>query len=129
MLDIFVRKIKYLRYSLLLTDFLLFVYALVTRFDGAFVYSVVLLLVNVLIQLYSLYTFKQYHQIYVVQKVQKIIALVVVVGFCLLMFFAQSMLLNTTINIVALILSSCLVVLYPAPDTYGQESGKLDGKG
>lgn len=129
MVDIFVRKIKYLRYSLLLTDFLLFVYVLVTRFDGAFVYSVVLLLVNVLIQLYSLYTFKQYHQAYVIQKVQKMIALVVVVGLCLLMFFAQPIPLNDIINIVALILSSCLVVLYPAPDTYGQESGKLDGKG
>lgn len=116
--NIFVKHIQFLRYSLLLTDFLLFVYVLVTRFQGEFVYSLGLLLIATFIQLYTFYSFKKHGQTYIVQKIQKMISLVFVVGFSVLMLFAQSMSLNNIINIATLILSSCLVILYPAPNTY-----------
>lgn len=37
--NVFVKQIQFLRYSLILADFLLFVYVLMTRFQGVFVYS------------------------------------------------------------------------------------------
>lgn len=118
-MDKFSKQILYLRSILLASDFLLAVYVLGTQLNGSAVYSLLLLLLNVCLVLYSYYHFKRYEQPFVVQMVQKVLA-ALFVGGMLLLLFLMPWSVDRLGNLIALMISSGLVVLYPAANTYGK---------
>lgn len=118
-MDKFSKQTLCLRSILLASDFLLAVYVLSTQFNGSALYSLFLLLLNVCLALYSYYHFKHHDQAFVVQKVQKILA-ALFLGILLLLLFLMPWSVDRVGNMLALMISGGLVILYPAANTYGK---------